>query len=640
MRILLITPPMIQLNTPYPATTYLTGFLRSRGYDAVQADPAIELIVRIFSRQGLTQAFETLTQHKRRSMVQNAATVRHFIQNHQKYFDTIDPVVRFLQGHDDSFAHRIVQDGYLPCGQRFDAHNQFDSEDGDPIGWAFGALGIVDRAKHLASLYLDDVADMLRDGIDANFELAKYGEKLAASAPSFEPLLEKLKGPESIIDQHLRAITLEMLEQHRPDIIAVSAPFPGNVYGAFKIASISKAWNPRLRAILGGGYVNTELRELAEPRVFDYFDYVTLDDGQQPLLSIIEKEKKADSNGPLLRTFVRENGEVNFKTSAQLHDIPFKDSGAPTYDGLPLNKYISMVEMLNPMHRMWSYGRWNKLILAHGCYWKGCNFCDISLDYIERYQEQAADQIVDQIEDLIRQTGQTGFHFVDEAAPPKVLLAMAKKLLERKLAITWWGNVRFEKTFTPQVAQILADSGCIAITGGLEVASDRLLKLMNKGVSVEQVARVTRAFTDAGVLVHAYLMYGFPTQTLQETIDALERVRQLFAESCIQSAYWHRFVATVHSPIGRNPEKFGIKLVPPLHESNFARNDLEIFDPTGVDHDALSPGLHKAIYNFMHGVGLDFDVRYWFDFEVPKARVAKNLIRSAVASKATKLNKP
>jgi radical SAM superfamily enzyme YgiQ (UPF0313 family) len=631
MRILLITPPMIQLNTPYPATTYLTGFLRSRGYDAVQADPAIELIVRIFSRPGLRRAFEILSGDSHKAIVKKSSPVRQFIQNHQRYIDTIEPVVRFLQGHDDSFAHRIVQDHYLPRGKRFDAHQQFESDDGDPIGWAFGALGIVDRARHIASLYLDDLADMIRDGIDPNFELAKYGEKLAASAPSFEPLLAKLNSEESMIDQALRAITLEMLEKYRPKILAISAPFPGNVYGAFKIASIAKEWDPKLRTLLGGGYVNTELRELAEPRVFDFFDYISLDDGQQPLISIIEKERNTDLKAPLLRTFIRENGAVSFKSSSLLHDIPFKDSGAPTYDGLPMDKYISMVEMLNPMHRMWSYGRWNKLILAHGCYWKGCNFCDISLDYIERYEEQAADQIVDQIEDLIAQTGQTGFHFVDEAAPPKVLLAMAKKLLERKLAISWWGNVRFEKTFTPQVAQILADSGCIAITGGLEVASDRLLKLMNKGVSVEQVARVTRAFSDAGVLVHAYLMYGFPTQTLQETIDALDRVRQLFAEGCIQSAYWHRFVATVHSPIGRDPARFGVELIPAEKVSNFARNDLEIFDPTGVDHDALSPGLHKAVYNFMHGVGLDLDVRYWFEFETPKARVAKNLIRAAIS---------
>ena len=116
---------------------------------------------------------------------------------------------------------------------------------------------------------------------------------------------------------------------------------------------------------------------------------------------------------------------------------------------------------------------------------------------------------------IVAETGQTGFHFVDEAAPPKSLKALAAELQRRGVAVGWWGNIRFEKSFTPELCRQLAASGCIAVSGGLEVASDRLLKLMQKGVSVQQVARVTKAFADAGILVHAYLMYGFPTQTVQ-----------------------------------------------------------------------------------------------------------------------------
>src|SRR6185312_10968974 len=169
------------------------------------------------------------------------------------------------------------------------------------------------------------------------------------------------------------------------------------------------------------------------------------------------------------------------------------------------------------------------------------------------------------------ETGQTGFHFVDEAAPPAALEALANRLIERGVVITWWGNIRFEKAFTPELCKLLARSGCVAVSGGLEVASDRLLALMKKGVTVEQVARVTRAFSTAGVMVHAYLMYGFPTETAQDTVDALERVRQLFAEGCVQSAFWHRFTATAHSPIGQEPKLFGIR----LHREpavTFARN--------------------------------------------------------------------
>src|SRR5690606_41040208 len=135
----------------------------------------------------------------------------------------------------------------------------------------------------------------------------------------------------------------------------------------------------------------------------------------------------------------------------------------------------------------------------------------------------------------------TGFHFVDEAAPPNLLKAMSEEILKRNLKVTWWGNIRFDPFFTAEVTQLMKKAGCIAVTGGIEVASERVLKLIDKGISIEKVAVTTKNFKDAGIFVHAYLMYGFPTQTMQETIDSLEVVRQLFKKNYLSSAYWHRF---------------------------------------------------------------------------------------------------
>jgi radical SAM superfamily enzyme YgiQ (UPF0313 family) len=641
MRILLLTPPMTQLNTPYPATAYMTGFLRARRpeLEVIQADPAIELVLRLFSRKGLEHIASELRERAGRTQAKPPQSIAHFLHFAERYAQTVEPVIRFLQGKDPSLAVRISAREFLPEGPRFAPLRAQETPEGDdPLLWAFGGLGVQDRAKYIGSLFLDDLADVIREGVDPRFELSRYGEKLAASAPSFDPLQEALETDEpTLVDLTLDQITTELLARHRPDVVGLTAPFPGNVYGALRIGRQVKKLLPRARVILGGGYVNTELRELSEPRIFDYVDYLTLDDGEMPLLCLLD-EFEAKGKG-LLRTFVREGGKVVFKNAPGLHDVPFKDSGTPTYSGLKLDQYLSVFEMLNPMHRIWSDGRWNKLTLAHGCYWKKCNFCDITLDYIGRYDAASAKLLVDRIESIVRETGQTGFHFVDEAAPPAVLRAMAELLIERGITISWWGNVRFEKTFTPELAKLLARSGCIAISGGLEVASDRLLKLMNKGVTVEQVARVTHAFTQAGVLVHAYLMYGFPTQTEQETVDALERVRQLFAAGCIQSAYWHRFSATAHSPIGRDPKAYGIRILE--EPTSFARNDLPFEDPTGCDHERMGRALRKAVYNFMLGAGLDEDVRFWFEEEgalpkrarmrpVARARVASDLVEKAI----------
>jgi Radical SAM superfamily len=620
LRLLLATPPMTQLNTPYPATAYLTGFLRQHAarleLEVAQADPALELFLRLYCRAGLERILEALPRRRRPPSVASLWARR------DDYLDSVDAAVRFLQGRDPELGRRIAGRAFLPEGPRFAAL------DDEQLGWAFGALGAEDRARHLASLYVDDLADAIRDGVDTRFELSRYAEKLALSAPSFDPLREELEAPPTLVDQLLDEITHELLRAHQPELVGLSVPFPGNVYGAFRMARAIKAAAPSVRIVLGGGWVNTELRQLSDPRVFDYIDYITYDDGERPLVALVEHLQ--DGGRPLLRTRLRERGRVVEKSDASLHDVPLRDAGTPSYHGLPLDRYVSLFEMLNPMHRLWSEGRWNKLTVAHGCYWKKCTFCDVTLDYISRYDPASADLLVDRMEQLISETGQSGFHFVDEAAPPAGLRALAERLIARKVTCTWWGNIRFEKSFTPQLARLLARSGCVALSGGLEVASDRLLDLMKKGVSVAQVARVTRALTDAGILVHAYLMYGFPTETAQETMDSLERVRQLFAAGCLQSAFWHRFAATAHSPIGQSPSLFGIRLEREP-EVRFARNELPFEDPTGCDHDRFSAGLKKALYNYMHGVGLDEDVRAWFEEKVPRAKVPRDFVERALA---------
>jgi radical SAM superfamily enzyme YgiQ (UPF0313 family) len=663
---------MTQLNTPYPSTAYITGFLRSKAggeVDAVQADLALALVLRLFSRKGLAEIRDAASKIPARKQ---SHQVQHFLLNFDHYDATITPTIAFLQGRDSTVSHRIVSRAFLPEGARFapiDAYTIDDNE--DTMAWAFGALGTQDRARHLATMYLNDLADVIRDAIDPRFEFVRYAESLAMSQPTFQPLAAALAAPHNLVDATLHDLSLTAVAKHQPNLVLISVPFPGAVYAAFRIAQSIRGQYPEIKIALGGGFVNTELRELTEPRVFDYFDFVTLDDGERPLLALIDHLQGKRSAQRLVRTFVRTDAAVppfekgglggistpldqsNDVNSAEIPpnpplvkgetqrvqyinwpepDVPFSDVGTPTWDGLPLDRYLSLLDMLNPMHRLWSDGRWNKLTIAHGCYWKKCSFCDITLDYISRYETTTAEMLVDRIEAIIEETGQTGFHFVDEAAPPKMLRALAEELLRRKVSISWWGNIRFEKSFTPELCQLLADSGCIAISGGLEVASDRLLKLMKKGVSVDQVARVTYGFAEAGILVHAYLMYGFPTQTVQDTVDALEYVRQLFEHGCIQSGFFHRFACTVHSPVGKNPEEYGVELIP-LPPVSFAKNDVGFIDNTPIDHDLMGQGLNKALYNFMHGIGVEEDVRAWFDCKVPRPTVHRHFIERALQSR-------
>jgi len=613
--VLLLTPPFTQLNTPYPSIMQLTGFLKSRGITCSQADLGIEVILALFSEQGFRSIFDELDKTKKKCS-RNARSIRNLSEI---YIRTIDPVIRFLQGKDPSLAYRIVERDFLPEASRF--------KEVDDLEWAFEMMGWQDKAKHLATLYLEDMSDLITECIDPHFGFSRYAEQLGRSANTFDALHQELQQPNTLIDKLLLHILEEKIQSHAPGLVGFSVPFPGNLFSALRCAQWIKRNHPELKIVMGGGFAGTELRSLSDPRVFEYFDYIILDDGEAPLLQLIRYLDGEIPETELKRTFLCQDNEVQYYNGVSIPDIPPSQSGVADYTGLPLDKYISVMEIINPMHRLWSDGRWNKLTLAHGCYWAKCSFCDTSLDYIKRYEPNTAAAICDRIEAIMHQTGQSGFHFTDEAAPPALLRALAEEILHRRLTITWWTNIRFEKSFTSGLCSLLKQSGCIAVSGGLEVASERILKLINKGVSIEQVANVTANFTGNGIMVHAYLMYGFPTQTAQETIDSLEVVRQLFEQGLIQSGFWHRFALTAHSEIGLNPKKFNIRMTS-SETGSFANNDLTYSDPEGCDHEAFGQGLRISLFNYMQGTGIELPLNQWFDFKITATTISPDYIKN------------
>lgn len=625
--VFLITPPFTQLNTPYPATAYLKGFLNTKGISCYQADLGIEVILALFCRSGLSDMFAE-AERSAKPLSENAQRI---IALKEYYISTIDAVIQFLQGKNPTLAHLICQEDFLPEASRFAQVEELD--------WAFGTMGTQDKAKHLATLYLEDLSDLIVECIDENFGFSRYAERLGRSANTFDELYEALQLKPTYTDKLLISILKVRLQAIKPALASFSVPFPGNLYAAFRSAQWIKENYPHIKIAMGGGFPNTELRSVSDVRVFDFFDFICLDDGEAPIEHLCELLDGKREVRDLKRTFVRINGEVSYCNGSTSSDYKQFETGTPDYSDLLLDQYISVIEIVNPMHRIWSDGRWNKLTMAHGCYWGKCTFCDISLDYIKIYEPIAAALLCDRIEEMMLQTGQNGFHFVDEAAPPALMRSLALEILRRRLTVTWWTNIRFEKSFTKDLCLLLKASGCIAISGGLEVASDRLLKLIQKGVTVDQVARVVDNFTDSGIMVHAYLMYGFPTQTAQETIDSLEMVRQMFEAGILQSAFWHQFAMTAHSPIGLYPDQFNVSKVIDT-PATFANNDIVHLDKSGTDHEQYSYGLKKSLFNYMHGLCFDHPLQQWFEHRVPKTSIAPDYIVNSLSRDESPLVKP
>jgi hypothetical protein len=596
MRIALVLPPLSQLNTPYPSISYLARWLGEQGVACEQHDLGLALALRLFSPEGLGELFEEVEAMAEDQGLPEPAWCALALR--EAHIRAIGPVLRFLQGKDRSAAPRIVSPAFLPAGPRVEATVTQGLA-------ALGPMAVEDRARLLATRYLEDLADLVTATVDPGFGLARYQHHLAAGPVTFDAIEARL-AETTLLDAWLDTLCDERLlgPEGVPDLVGISVPFPGTLLGALRLGR--RLRRAGARVVLGGGWVSTELREVDEPRLWDHADAIVFDEGEGPLMAILERlEGGADRRH---RT----------RTVAGLHqaEAPVVQAAfAADYGELRLGDHPQLLDSENPTHRLWSDGRWNKVTVAKGCYWHRCAFCDVQLDYIAGYRPSPISALVDTMEELVEATGQAGFHLVDEAAPPRALRDLALELLARGHAYTWWGNIRFEAAFTPDLCRLLAAAGMVAATGGLEVASDRLLTLMDKGITVEQATRAAEALRGAGVMVHAYLMYGFPTQTDQESVDAMDLVRQLFAQGLLSSAFWHRFVLTRHSQVFADPERFGVWFRPP--RGVFAANDIPHHDPGGGDHDRFDEPLVQALAAWMRGEDLERPVASWLPTDLP-----------------------
>lgn len=612
--ILLVTPPLLQLNTPYPATAYLKAFLAAEGFSVEQADLSIETFNALLSESSMRRIFGMVDGN----LLQKNGNLNHIYQNRESYLHLLPSVLQFLQGKHPELAHRIASRRLMPEAERFKAIADME--------WAFGTLGVQEKASHIATLFLEDVCTFIRETASPHFEPIRYAEKLAVYAPTFDKLQEELESPADPVMEVMEQLLRERMVNQQPKMVGFTVPFPGNLLAALRGCRLIKEEFPNTITVLGGGFPTTELRSLTDTHIFAYADYVVLDDGLSAIRAIAQRHIGHKETARPVSTWYLENNELQFSPENKDDAVKFTQLPCPDFTDLPHHLYLGLLDMPNPMHQLWSNGRWNKLMLAHGCYWAECTFCDTSLPYIQQFEPRKAADIANHMEQVAAQTGSWGFHFVDEAAPPRLLKELSLELIRRKLPATWWTNIRFEKAFTPDLCRLMAAAGCIAVSGGIEVASDRILQLINKGVSVDQATKVTRSFSEASIMTHAYLMYGFPTETLQETIDSLEVVRQLFEEGNLQSGFWHRFAMTEHSPVGKNPGNFGAKRISST-PSPFANNEVPFTAPFDHNLDMVGEGLRIATYNYMQGLGFDLPLHKWFSGKIPQPTHQKNRIK-------------
>ena len=645
MNVIIIQPPIVQLNTAYPSGAYLSAFFKKQGCTVKWYDMNIELFHALFCKEGITKLF-TLTEKDAVKKAEAAlrqndeatySNIMAYLSMGEAWVKWIDVIVQILEDGNSfstrELCHRFVFSPDVPRGARMNAYlENLDHEPG------------TDDARFLASLAVADLADYITAVFDPQFSLVRYAESIAVSEASFANIENKIDSPvlANFYEELLKKTfspenSLLKNTGDEKTLVCISIPFAGTFTAALCTGRFFKQnFSDKVFVSAGGGFINTELRECEETAVEKYFDSISYDRGYGSYLDFFTHGCKTSDAGPLYKMRLFKNGTVTApkETDAaiQKEEDELTSIIVPDFSDIDFSLYPRMVDDVNPMQRLWSDGTWIKAYLAHGCYWHRCAFCDTTLDYVHSYRMTKVEQLFNGLYSQCEQKKVYGIHFVDEALPPAALKKFALMNSQKKVPLTFWGNVRFEKTYTRDLADLLSYGGLVGVSGGIEIATGSGLDTINKGTDLNSIVSACCAFKEAGILVHAYMIFGYWNESEQDLINSMETLRQFFAEGLLDSSFWHKFTLTRHSKVYDEWKKGMHKDLCPEEIKGsglFAKNALHF---KGEEKsEKFSDGLNLALQSWMHGERLNMSVNKWFNFKTPLPTVPKDLIQKAIA---------
>jgi len=643
--VLIIQPPIVQLNTAYPSGAYLSAFFKSLGHKTRWLDLSLELYYAIFSRAGLTKLFSLCAENALKLADQaeksgdeaTAFNLRRYVAQKDLWIEWIDFITAILRpgsrenissGYEN--AHRFVFGAHVPRGSRMETYLANLNHD-----------LTTDDARSLASFALADLADFITIAFDKNFSLVRYAESLTVSESSFEQVEKGADSP--ILKEFYEPLLENLFSKEEKLLVLISIPFAGTFAAALATGRFfKKHFGDSVYVCFGGGFVNTELRETTEKALSKYCDAISYDRGYASYKALLNTSPAENSPIFKLRQFTK-NGIVlpledenspEYK-DALLYEKEVTSTLIPDFSDIDFSQYPRLIDDTNPMHRLWSDGSWIKAYMAHGCYWHKCAFCDVTLDYVKGYCPTNIHNLYEGLLSQCKEKGVYGIHFVDEAMPPAMMIQFARENISHGSPITWWGNVRFEKSFIRDVADFLAYGGLIGVSAGLESATGNGLNAIHKGTDLESIVGACCAFKEAGILVHAYMIYGYWWEKEQDLINSMETLRQFYANGLLDSCFWHKFVLTRHSRVYKEWTEGKIQDLKPIDPQE--KQNAPLFAKNGLHFEGEKKSqkygafLDFSLNQWMHGEDLEKPVQKWFDFQVQRPTVPKDFIEKIIA---------
>ena len=651
MNVIVIQPPLVQPNSPYPSGAYLKSFFNKNGHNAVWHDLSVQLVHSIFSKNGLKKLFELSKENamkiastaEKNGEFATAKNLRRYIFQSDLWIEWIEFIMSTLCGKQNPSAHELchkfILSPYTPRGNRME--NYIENLDREPT---------INDTRNIASLALEDLADYISVAFDKSFSLVRYAESIAVNETSFSQIEEKLNSPilTTFYTEVLEAaFSKTSITENKRTLVCISVPFAGTFTSAlFTAKYLRKKYGEKIFICFGGGFINTELREFNDSSFFKYADAISYDRGYGSYKNFfdvfpdgkISEEKQIYK----MRLFTKEKVIEPLLSSLKYEKFENEQTSliVPDYSETDFSIYPRVADDENPMQRLWSDGAWMKAYLAHGCYWHKCAFCDVSLDYVASYRLVQIENLFHGLKSQSEKNGIHGIHFVDEAMPPAAMLKFSKLNLKHSASFSFWGNVRFEKIYSRDIAEFLSSGGLIGVSGGIEIATGTGLDSISKGTDLDSIVSACCAFKEAGILIHAYMIYGYFGETEQDTINSMETLRQLYAAGLLDSCFWHKFVLTRHSRIYSEWKEGLHKNLNPFAPKNsgvFAKNGLHFKDEE--KSAKFGNGLYAALQSWMHGENLNVPVEKWFEFKVPRPNVPKDLISKSIEKYEERRNK-
>ncbi|MFZ7132597.1 MAG: radical SAM protein, partial [Eubacteriales bacterium] len=352
---------------------------------------------------------------------------------------------------------------------------------------------------------------------------------------------------------------LPYIIEQNPDVIGISMTVDGQLIPSLTLSRLIKSSYQKAHTVVGGCII-TLLSDILNkyPELFNiYFDSAILNEGERPLLKLIEtlSEKKSLKDVPNL--VYHENGHIisnNVEPAEDINSLP-----TPCFDGLPFELYLNP-ELVLP------------ILSSRGCYWGKCAFCSHMKSYQWHYKNRDAKKIADDIQELSHKYNVRNFAFSDESISPSSMNKITDEIINRNINIRCSSNVRLERQFTSELCGKIYKAGFKLLYFGLESGCNRVLNHMQKGTTKETAAEVCTNAYNAGIWNHVYCFLGFPTESMteaQETINFL-----LSNKNIIHSFNLDNFILSKGTDVLSKPEKYGVESIDTstANDFNFAYN--------------------------------------------------------------------